>query len=135
MAGGHLSFVADPSLVSRVKEIARADGTTASKAAARAAALGTMLPAASRRTLQKILADGNDEVRQALVALLTRAVAQAGNMMVEQQLLEAARAKGLGTGPQDEHALAEEAALAVDEYRRKERVATSPAPGSGGIGR
>lgn len=135
MAGEHLSFVADPALVKKVREIAHADGTTASQAAARAAALGAMLPASARRTLQTILRDGNEEVRSALVALLARAVAQAGNMMVEQQLLAAARERGVQAGPEDDETLALEAVRAVEEHRNGQRAARSAGPGSPGMGR
>jgi hypothetical protein len=50
VAGVTVSFVADPPLAARVKAIARADGVTPSQAAARAAAVGTLIPPSARRT-------------------------------------------------------------------------------------
>ncbi len=87
MAGITVSFVAEPPLAARVKDIARSDGVTPSQAAARAVALGALLPPAARRTLRFILAEGGDEARERLTALLSKAIAQVGNAVVEQQLL------------------------------------------------
>ena len=119
MAGVTVSFVADPKLAARVKEIARSDGVTPSQAAARASALGALLPPAARRMLRFILEEGGDEAQQQLAAVMAKAIAQVGNMVVERQLLARAQALGLDPSWETEEELADEAARAVAEHRRQ----------------
>ncbi len=71
MAGTTVSFIADPKLAARVKEIARSDGVTQSQAAARAAALGALLSPAARRTLRFVLDQGGEDARNAVEASAT----------------------------------------------------------------
>jgi hypothetical protein len=114
MAGVTVSFVADPALAARVKDIARADGITPSQAAARASALGTLVPAAARRTLRFILAEGGEAAQRDLATLITRAIAQVGNQVLERRLLAEARPDAAVS----EDAIAAEAVQAVADYRR-----------------
>lgn len=114
MPGVTLSFVADPALAARVRDIARSDGVTQSQAAARASAVGALLPASARRSLRFLLQDGGDQAQRDLAALLTRAIAQAANAAIERQLLAAAPT----AAPESEEALAEQAVRAVADYRR-----------------
>jgi len=95
MAGTTVSFVADPKLAARVKEIARSDGITQSQAAARASALGTLLPPAARRTFRVVLDEGSEETLDQLAVAIATAIAQIGNMVIERQLLAHAQAVGL----------------------------------------
>jgi hypothetical protein len=123
MAGVTVSFVADPALADRVREIARSDGVTPSQAAARAAALGTLLPASARRTLRFILTEGREEDQRQLALLVTKAIGQVGNMVLERQLLESARGSGLSGEEETEEAIERDAVQAVDDYRREQREA------------
>jgi hypothetical protein len=126
MAGVTVSFVADPDLAERVKQIARSDGVTASQAAARASALGTLLPASARRTLRFILAEGGEDAQQQLRVLMARAIAQVGNMVIERQLL--ARAQTLDLGDEDEADIAAQAVRAVADYRHQQAAEHAEAP-------
>jgi len=121
MAGVTLSFVADPALVARVKDIARTDGLTQSQATARASALGVLLPASARRTLRFVLAEGGDEAQQQLAMLMTKAIAHVGNTVLERQLLARANGPGMELGTETEEDLAAQAVQAVADYRREQR--------------
>lgn len=120
MAGETLSFVASPRLTARIRDIARSDGVTPSKAAARAAALGAMLPAAARRTLRFVLTEGDEDARKQLTDLVTKAVAQVGNATIERQLLAQAQKLGPHAGVETEDELAEQSVRAVADYRREQ---------------
>jgi len=113
MPGMTMSFVADPELVERLKEIARSDGVSQSQAAARAAALGALLPSAARRNVRLLLAEDGTDVQNRLAVLLSRAVAQVSNEMLQKRLVERSP---VDLGP--EEAIAEEAVRAVAKYRR-----------------
>ena len=115
MAGTTVSFVADPKLAARVKEIARSDGVTQSQAAARASALGALLPPAARRTLLFVLNEGGEEGQRQLGVALAKAVAQVGNAVLERQLLARSQAEGLGSEEEDAQASVE----AVATHRRE----------------
>lgn len=140
MAGTTVSFIADPKLAARVEDIARSDGVTRSQAAARASALGALLPPAARRTLRFVLAEGGDEAQKQLTIALAKAIAQVGNSVVERQLLARSREAGL---IQDDGSEEEGALRAVDAVRDYRRALTDaphepssdeePAP-SGGFG-
>lgn len=119
MAGVTLSFVADPVLAARVRQIAQSDGVTASQAAARASAVGALLPASARRTLRFVLAEGGEEAQKQLAVLITKAIAQVANMVIERQLLERARTQEGET----EEELAAQATGAVAKYHRERREA------------
>jgi hypothetical protein len=127
MAGVTVSFVADPVLAARVKEIARADGVTPSQVAARATALGTLLPASARRTLRFLLTEGDADAKDQLAVLVAKAIAQVGNAVLERQLLARAQAPEPGTDKETEEDLAEQAVRAVAEYHRKQQAADQAA--------
>jgi hypothetical protein len=131
MAGSTLSFVADPRLVARVKEIARSDGVTQSQAAARASALGALLPPGARKTFRYVLEEGGEEAQKQLAAAIAKAVARVGNAMLERQLLAHAEAAGLPSGDEGEDDIARLSVEAVAENRRA-RASDGPvlAPGS-----
>jgi len=118
MAGVTLSFVANPALVGRVKDIAGSDGITPSQAAARASALGALLAASARRTLRFVLTEGGDDAQRQLAELLTKAIAQVGNRVLERQRLARAAALGVDAGAATDEALADQAVRAVEDYRR-----------------
>ena len=128
MAGTTVSFIADSKLAARVKEIARSDGITQSQAAARASALGTLLPPAARRTLRFIMDEGGEEAQQQLAILIARAIGQVGNAVIERQLLS--RAQALGLDPETEEELADRAAEAVADHRRQHTAASSRSDGA-----
>jgi hypothetical protein len=118
MAGTTVSFVADLKLAERVKEIARSDGITQSQAAARASALGALLPPAARKSFRLVLEEGGDEAQRLLAVAMTKAIAQVANTVLEKQLL--ARAKSLGLDSREtEEAVAARAVQAVADYRRE----------------
>lgn len=119
MAGVSMSFVADPSLAAQMKEIARIDGISTSQAAARASAFGALVPAAARRTLRRVMEEGDDAVRQELVAQISQAIGRAGQLTVERRLLNTAI--GLhGDRPEStEEELAAEAVRLVESVERK----------------
>ena len=121
MAGVTVSFVADPALADRVREIARSDGVTPSQAAARASALGALLPASARRTLRFILTEGDSEDQRQLAVLLAKAIGHIGNSVLERQLLETAHARGLSGEEETEADIDWEAVQSVKDYRREER--------------
>jgi hypothetical protein len=123
MAGVTVSFVADPVLADRVKEIARSDGVTPSQAAARASALGVLLPASARRTLRFILTEGGSEDQRQLAVLMAKAIGQVGSMVLERQLLESARDGGLSGEEETEAEIDREAVQAVKDYHREQREA------------
>ena len=118
MAGITVSFIADPKLAARVKEIARSDGVTQSQAAARAAALGAMLPMVARRTLRFVLEEGGEEAQKHLASAMAKAIAQVGNSVIERQLLARSREPGLvqDDGSEEEDAI--RAVNAVRDYRK-----------------
>lgn len=118
VAGVTLSFVAGPALAARVKDIARSDGITPSQAAARASALGALLPAAARRTLRFVLTEGGDDAQRQLAALMTKAIAQVGNMVLERQLLAEVEKLGVSSCAESDQDLADQAVRAVEDYRR-----------------
>jgi hypothetical protein len=118
MAGTAVSFIADPTLATRLKEIARSDGVTQSQAAARVAALGALLPPAARRTLRFVLAEGGEEAREQLAAAVAKAIAQVGNVVIERQLLARAPALAAGSDRESEEELADRASRAVGDIRR-----------------
>jgi hypothetical protein len=123
--------VADPALAARVKEIARSDGVTPSQAAARATALGTLLPASARRTLRFLLTEGDDDAQNQLAVLMTKAIAQVGNAVLERQLLARAQALEPDADRETEEDLAEQAVTAVADYHRKQQAADqSEEPGA-----
>lgn len=126
MAGVTMSFVASSDLAAQMKEIARIDGVSASQAAARAAALGAMLPASARRMFRRILNEGDAEAQRELAGLVARAVAQAGQAFVQRQLLRQAEGGG-AADLMTEEALAEEAVRAVEGYIRDHAPAPSNA--------
>jgi hypothetical protein len=99
MAGVTVSFVADPKLAARIKEIARSDGVTPRQAVARASALGTLLAPAARRTLRFVLDEGGEDAQRQLAVLMTKTLALVGNTVVERQLLAHAQEQGLGSDP------------------------------------
>ncbi len=118
MAGTTVSFIADPKLAARIKEIARSDGVTQSQAAARASALGAMLSPAARRTLRFVVEEGGEEAQRQLEVALAKAIAQVGNSVLERRLLardRGAGAAGDGGGEEDD---TRRAVAAVAEYRR-----------------
>lgn len=119
MAGTTVSFIADTKLAARVKEIARSDGITQSQAAARASALGVLLSPAARRTLRFVLDEGGEEAQQQLAAVMARAIAQVGNMVLERQLLTRARASGPGPDAETEEEFASRAVKAVADHRQR----------------
>lgn len=123
MAGVTVSFVADPALADRVKEIARSDGVTPSQAAARASALGSLLPASARQTFRFILTEGGEEDQRQLAVLMAKAIGQVANMVLERQLLESARGKGLSGEEETGEVIEREAVQAVNDYRREQREA------------
>jgi hypothetical protein len=123
MAGVTVSFVADPVLADRVREIARSDGVTPSQAAARASALGVLLPASARRTLRFILTEGGSEDQRQLAVLMAKAIGQVGSMVLERQLLESARDGGLSGEEETEAEIDREAVQAVKDYHREQREA------------
>ena len=118
MAGTTVSFIADPALAARIREIARSDGVTQSQAAARASALGTLLPPAARRTLRFVMDEGGDDARRHLSAVLAKAGAQVGNQVLERQLLARADAAGLASVETEEE-LDQLAAEAVGDHHRQ----------------
>ena len=124
MAGTTVSFIADPKLAARVKEIARSDGVTQSQAAARAAALGALLSPAARRTLRFVLDQGGEDAQRQLAGAVAKAIAQVSNAVIERQLLARSGAAG-----GNEEGDAREAVDAVAAYRRT-HTETPPAPGS-----
>ena len=118
MAGTTVSFIADAALTARIREIARFDGVTQSQAAARASALGALLPPAARRTLRFVMDEGGDDARRQLAAVLAKAIAQVGNQVLERQLLARADAAGLASTETEEE-LAQLAVEAVADHRRQ----------------
>ena len=124
MAGTTVSFIADPKLAARVKEIARSDGVTQSQAAARAAALGALLSPAARRTLRFVLDQGGEDAQRQLAVAVAKAIAQVSNAVIERQLLARSGAAG-----GNEEGDAREAVDAVAAYRRT-HAETPLAPGS-----
>ncbi len=132
MAGTTVSFVADPKLAERVKEIARSDGITQSQAAARASALGALLPPAARKSFRFVLEEGGDEAQRQLATAMTKAIAQIANTVLEQQLLARARNLGLDGTQETEEAIAAKAVKAVADYRREiSDRPQEPAPATG----
>jgi hypothetical protein len=123
VAGVTVSFVADPVLADRIREIARSDGVTPSQAAARASALGALLPASARRTLRFILTEGGGEDQRQLAVLMAKAIGQVGSVVLERQLLESARAGAPGGAEETEQEIDREAVRAVKDYRREQREA------------
>lgn len=119
MAGTTVSFVADPKLAERVKEIARSDGITQSQAAARASTLGALLPPAARKSFRFVLEEGGDEAQRQLAMAMTKAIAQVANTVLEKQLLARARDLGLDAKAETEEAVAAKAVQAVADYRRE----------------
>ena len=128
MAGTTVSFIADPKLAARVKEIARSDGVTQSQAAARASALGALLSPAARRTLRFVLEEGGEEAQKQLAVAIAKAIAQVGNSVIERQLLARSRETGLVQDDSDEDD-AKRAVDAVKDYR-KALADVSPEPSS-----
>ena len=118
MAGTTVSFIADAALTARIREIARSDGVTQSQAAARASALGALLPPAARRTLRFVMDEGGDDARQQLAAVLAKAIAQVGNQVLEQQLLARADAAGVAATETEEE-LDQLAVEAVGDHHRQ----------------
>lgn len=118
MAGTTVSFIADAALTARIREIARSDGVTQSQAAARASALGALLPPAARRTLRFVMDEGGDDARQQLAAVLAKAIAQVGNQVLERHLLARADAAGLAPTETEEE-LTQLAVEAVADHRRQ----------------
>jgi hypothetical protein len=138
VAGVTVSFVADPVLAARVRQIAQSDGITASQAAARASALGALLPASARRTLRFVLAEGGEDAQRQLAVLMTKAIAQVGNLVVERRLLASAQERGLVSEGETEEDLAEQSVRAVADYGRERKEAheqfeggIEPHPGQG----
>jgi hypothetical protein len=123
MAGVTVSFVADPILADRIREIARSDGVTPSQAAARASALGALLPASARRTLRFILTEGGSEEQRQLAVLMAKAIGQVGSVVLERQLLESAQAKGPGGEEETGEDIDRKAVQAVKDYHREQREA------------
>lgn len=128
MAGTTVSFIADAALTARIREIARSDGVTQSQAAARASALGALLPPAARRTLRFVMDEGGDDARKQLSAVLAKAIAQVGNQVLERQLLARADAAGLARenarsaflgSTEIEEELARLAVEAIADHRRQ----------------
>lgn len=126
MAGVTVSFVADPILADRVREIARSDGVTPSQAAARAAGLGALLPATARRTLRFILTEGGGEDQRQLAVLMAKAIGQIGSIVLERQLLDSARTRGLSGQGETERETAREAVQAVKDHRRDQLNTNRP---------
>lgn len=120
MAGVTVSFVANPALAAQMKEIASADGISASQAVARASALGAMLPASARRAFRRILDAGDHEAHRELAVLVARAIAQTGNNMVQRQLLK--RAEKETSENMNEEALVRESVVAVQDYLSGEKA-------------
>ncbi len=120
MPGTTVSFVADPTLAARVREIARSDGITQSQAAARASALGALLPPAARRTFRFIMEEGGEDAQQLLAVVMTRAIAQIGNNVLEQQLLARASRLGVDQTEDTEADISHQAVDAVAAYRRQQ---------------
>jgi len=121
VAGVTVSFVAEPGLAARVREVARVDGVTQSQAAARAVAVGVLLPPAARRSLRLVMEEGGVEDQNELAAELSRAVNIVAHGVLDRQLKELARARG-GEPPSEEEIL-EEATNAVRRYaERKART-------------
>lgn len=127
MAGTTVSFIADAALTARIREIARSDGVTQSQAAARASALGALLPPAARRTLRFVMEEGGDDARQQLAAVLAKAIAQVGNRVLERQLLARADAAGLAPTETEE----ELARLAVEAVADRHRQRAGDASETG----
>ena len=131
MAGSTLSFVADPTLVARIKEIAKSDGVSQSQAAARASAFGAMLSPAARKTLRFALEEGGAEATEQLTVAIAKAIAQVGNMVLERQLLSRGRQAGPDVDGSEEED-AKEAVDAVKSYRKARADVTSePSPDGG----
>ena len=124
MAGTTISFVADPNLAARIKDIAKSDGVTQSQAAARASALGTLLSPAARRTLRFVLGEGGEDGQRRLAVALAKAIAQVGHSVLEQQLLARSQAAGLPLHGDSEEEDARRAVDAVAQYRKA--VADAP---------
>ncbi len=118
MAGTTVSFIADAALTARIREIARSDGVTQSQAAARASALGALLPPAARRTFRFVIDEGGDDARRQLSAVLAKAIAQVGNQLLERQLLARASVAGLASTETEEE-LARLAVEAVADHHRQ----------------
>src|SRR5260221_3184961 len=102
MAGTTVSFVADPKLAARIKEIAQSDGITQSQAAARALAFGALLPTAARRALRSVLEEGGEEAQKELAVVIAKAIGQVSNRVLERQLLERAKRLGLDSEAETE---------------------------------
>ena len=126
LAGRTVSFVADPKLAARVKEIARSDGVTQSQAAARASALGALLSPAARRTLRFVLEEGGEDAQGQLEVAIAKAIAQVGNSVLERQLLARSRAGSAADGGSEQDD-ASRAVLAVADHRKAFDVA-APEP-------
>ena len=138
MAGTTVSFIADAALTARIREIARSDGVTQSQAAARASALGALLPPAARRTLRFVMDEGGDDARHQLSAVLAKAIAQVGNQVLERQLLAHASTAGLARenarsaflgSTETEEELAQVAVEAVADHHRQRAGDTSKTGG------
>ena len=129
MAGTTVSFIADPKLAARVKEIARSDGVTQSQAAARASALGALLSPAARRTLRFILQEGGEDAQKQLATAIAKAIAQIGNSVIERQLLARSRKTGSLQDDDSEEDDARKAVDAIKDYR-KALADVSPEPSS-----
>lgn len=138
MAGTTVSFIADAALTARIREIARSDGVTQSQAAARASALGALLPPAARRTLRFVMDEGGDDARHQLSAVLAKAIAQVGNQVLKRQLLAHASTAGLARenarsaflgSTETEEELAQVAVEAVADHHRQRAGDTSKTGG------
>jgi hypothetical protein len=73
--------------------------------------------------LRFILTEGGEEDQRRLAVLMTKAIGQVGNMVIERQLLESAQGKGLSGKEETEAAIERDAVQAVNDYRRGQREA------------
>jgi predicted DsbA family dithiol-disulfide isomerase len=120
MAGTTVSFVADLKLAERVREIARSDGVTQSQAAARASALGALLPTAARRALRFLMEQGGEDAQTQLATEIAKAIGRVSNRVLGEQLLLRAQQLGLDTKAATQDDLANEAVKAVADYYREQ---------------